>query len=135
MAWIILCFAGLLEIGWAMGLKLSDGFTRLVPTVLTLALAVFSIYLVGLSARSIPVGTALCGLGRDRRGRHGDLRHRDLCRTCLAHADGLCRADRRGHRRAETGGRPRLSRAAHALRFSLRRNRQMSPRRIPPAFR
>lgn len=58
MAWIILCFAGLLEIGWAMGLKLSDGFTRLVPTVLTLALAVFSIYLVGLSARSIPVGTA-----------------------------------------------------------------------------
>ncbi|THH38177.1 multidrug efflux SMR transporter [Aliishimia ponticola] len=58
MAWLILCIAGLLEIGWTMGLKLSDGFTKLVPTILTLALAMFSIYLVSLSARSIPVGTA-----------------------------------------------------------------------------
>lgn len=58
MAWIILLIAGFLETGWALGLKLSDGFTRVVPTVLTLAAAVLSIYLLSLATRAIPVGTA-----------------------------------------------------------------------------
>ena len=49
---------GLLEIGWAIGLKYTDGFTRLVPSVLTLAAMAGSIILLGLALKTLPIGTA-----------------------------------------------------------------------------
>ena len=58
MAWIILVAAGLLEIGWAIGLKYTEGFTRLGPTVATVAAMVVSMTLLGLAVRTLPVGTA-----------------------------------------------------------------------------
>jgi len=58
MAWILLLIAGLLEIGWAIGLKYTDGFTRLWPSVGTVVAMVASITLLGLAMRSLPVGTA-----------------------------------------------------------------------------
>jgi quaternary ammonium compound-resistance protein SugE len=58
MAWVILVIAGLLEIGWAVGLKYSEGFTKLWPTVGTVASLVGSFVLLGLAVRSLPVGTA-----------------------------------------------------------------------------
>jgi quaternary ammonium compound-resistance protein SugE len=58
MAWIMLAVAGLLEIGWAIGLKYTDGFTRLGPTVATVAAMVVSMLLLGLAVRTLPVGTA-----------------------------------------------------------------------------
>lgn len=57
-AWSILLFAGLLEIGWAIGLKYTDGFTRLWPSVLTLAAMAVSMYLLALAAKTLPIGTA-----------------------------------------------------------------------------
>jgi quaternary ammonium compound-resistance protein SugE len=57
-AWIILLLAGLLEIGWAIGLKYTDGFTRLVPTVLTATSMVASVVLLGIAVRTLPLGTA-----------------------------------------------------------------------------
>jgi quaternary ammonium compound-resistance protein SugE len=58
MAWIILVVAGLLEVGWAIGLKYTDGFTRLWPTVGTVACMVASMYLLGVAVRTFPIGTA-----------------------------------------------------------------------------
>lgn len=58
MAWIWLFLAGLLEVGWAVGLKLSEGFTRLVPSVATVALMAASIFLLGVALKTLPVGTA-----------------------------------------------------------------------------
>jgi quaternary ammonium compound-resistance protein SugE len=58
MAWVILTAAGLLEIGWAIGLKYADGFTRLGPTVATVGAMVASMLLLGLAIRTLPVGTA-----------------------------------------------------------------------------
>ena len=58
MAWTILAIAGLFEIGWAIGLKYTEGFTRLWPTVGTVVAMVVSIVLLGLAMRSLPVGTA-----------------------------------------------------------------------------
>lgn len=58
MAWLFLLVAGLLEIGWAVGLKYTIGFTRLTPTVLTLTAMVGSIGLLGLAVRTLPIGTA-----------------------------------------------------------------------------
>jgi quaternary ammonium compound-resistance protein SugE len=58
MAWIILVLAGAAEIGWAIGLKYSDGFTRFVPSALTLISMTLSIVLLGLALKSIPLGTA-----------------------------------------------------------------------------
>lgn len=58
MAWTLLVIAGLFEIGWAIGLKYTDGFTRLVPTVLTLAAMAVSVWLLGLAAKTLPIGTA-----------------------------------------------------------------------------
>lgn len=58
MAWTILAVAGLLEIGWAIGLKYTDGFTRAGPTVATVAAMVASMVLLGLAMRTLPVGTA-----------------------------------------------------------------------------
>ena len=58
MSWVYLFVAGLFEIGWAIGLKYTDGFTRLVPTVLTAISMAISLGLLGLALKSLPVGTA-----------------------------------------------------------------------------
>ncbi|NKI96412.1 quaternary ammonium compound efflux SMR transporter SugE [Rhizobacter sp. SG703] len=58
MNWIILVAAGLFEIGWAIGLKYTDGFTRLWPSVGTIAAMVISVCLLGYAMKSLPVGTA-----------------------------------------------------------------------------
>lgn len=58
MAWMMLLVAGLLEVGWAIGLKYTEGFTRLVPSVLTVAAMTGSVVLLGLAMKSLPVGTA-----------------------------------------------------------------------------
>jgi quaternary ammonium compound-resistance protein SugE len=57
MDWILLLVAGLLEIGWAIGLKYTDGFTRLWPSVWTAASMVASVVLLALALKTIPVGT------------------------------------------------------------------------------
>jgi len=57
MAWLILLIAGLCEIGWAIGLKYTEGFTRLVPSVLTGAAMVVSVVLLGIALKTLPVGT------------------------------------------------------------------------------
>lgn len=58
MAWTLLVVAGLFEIGWAIGLKYTEGFTRPLPTVLTVAAMAASVALLGLAMRQLPVGTA-----------------------------------------------------------------------------
>lgn len=58
MAWIYLFIAGLFEIGWAVGLKYTEGFTKPVPTVLTAVSLVASMALLGWSVRTLPLGTA-----------------------------------------------------------------------------
>ena len=58
MAWLILALAGLCEVGWAVGLKYTDGFTRLWPSVGTAVAMLISVVLLGVSLKSLPVGTA-----------------------------------------------------------------------------
>ena len=58
MSWIILLLAGLFEVAWAIGLKYTDGFTRPLPTLLTVAAMVVSIGLLGLAMKELPLGTA-----------------------------------------------------------------------------
>ncbi|MFC5359693.1 quaternary ammonium compound efflux SMR transporter SugE [Azospirillum himalayense] len=58
MSWVILFFAGLFEIGWAVGLKQTEGFTRPIPTALTVASMVISLALLGMALKSLPLGTA-----------------------------------------------------------------------------
>jgi quaternary ammonium compound-resistance protein SugE len=57
MSWVYLVIAGLLEIIWAIGLKYTDGFTRLWPTTITVAAMVASVALLGVALRTLPVGT------------------------------------------------------------------------------
>jgi quaternary ammonium compound-resistance protein SugE len=58
MAWLIVVLAGLFEVGWAIGLKYTDGFTRLWPTVGTLLAMIISLGLLGVAMKSLPVGTS-----------------------------------------------------------------------------
>jgi len=58
MAWLLLVIAGLFEVGWAIGLKYTDGFTRFWPTVGTLAAMAISLGLLGLAMKTLPVGTS-----------------------------------------------------------------------------
>ena len=58
MAWIILVIAGLMEIGWAVGLKYTEGFTRLLPSIGTILAMVVSLALLGIAVRTLPLGTA-----------------------------------------------------------------------------
>jgi quaternary ammonium compound-resistance protein SugE len=58
MSWTLLLIAGLLEVTWAIGLKYADGFTRPVPTALTIAGTIASVLLLSIAARSLPIGTA-----------------------------------------------------------------------------
>ncbi len=57
MAWVILFVAGLMEVGWAIGLKYTEGFTRLVPSVLTLTAMTISVVLLAIALKTLPVGT------------------------------------------------------------------------------
>jgi len=57
-AWIVLIAAGLFEIGWAIGLKYTDGFSKLTPTALTIGAMVISMGLLGYAAKVLPIGTA-----------------------------------------------------------------------------
>jgi len=58
MPWAILFVAGLMEIGWAIGLKYTEGFTRPLPSVLTLVCMAASVILLGIAVRTLPIGTA-----------------------------------------------------------------------------
>ena len=58
MAWLILLVAGLLETTWTIGLKYSAGFTKLVPTLITASSVIASMWLLGIAARTLPIGTA-----------------------------------------------------------------------------
>jgi quaternary ammonium compound-resistance protein SugE len=58
MAWVYLTVAGIFEIGWAIGLKYSDGFSKPVPSLLTVVAMAFSLWLLALAMKTIPVGTA-----------------------------------------------------------------------------
>ena len=58
MAWTYLFFAGLFEVAWAIGLKYTEGFSRIVPSLLTIAAMAISLALLGLALKSLPVGTA-----------------------------------------------------------------------------
>ncbi len=58
MAWIVLVVAGVFEVAWAIGLKTTDGFTRLWPSVGTVAAMIVSVVLLGWSMKTLPVGTA-----------------------------------------------------------------------------
>jgi quaternary ammonium compound-resistance protein SugE len=58
MAWVILVIAGLFEVGWAIGLKYTAGFTRLWPIVGTVLAMILSLWLLGIAMKSLPVGTA-----------------------------------------------------------------------------
>jgi quaternary ammonium compound-resistance protein SugE len=58
MAWFVLIVAGLFEVGWAVGLKYTEGFTRLWPTLGTVASMIISLGLLGLALRTLPLGTA-----------------------------------------------------------------------------
>jgi quaternary ammonium compound-resistance protein SugE len=57
MAWVWLTLAGLLEVVWATGIKYTDGFTRLPPSVITVVAMIGSVYLLGIAVRTIPIGT------------------------------------------------------------------------------
>src|ERR671926_289475 len=58
MAWTVLVIAGVFEVGWAIGLKYTEGFTRLWPTVGTVLAMILSLWLLGIAMKSLPVGTA-----------------------------------------------------------------------------
>lgn len=58
MAWVILMTAGLFEVVWAIGLKYTEGFTRLWPTLGTILAIIISLWLLGIAMKSLPVGTA-----------------------------------------------------------------------------
>ena len=58
MAWLVLFLAGLFEIDWAIGLKYTDGFTRLWPSLWTVAAMAISVVLLGIAVRQLPIGTA-----------------------------------------------------------------------------
>lgn len=58
MAWVMLLVAALLEVAWAIGMKFTEGFTRLWPSVFTVLAMIASMYLLALAARTLPIGTA-----------------------------------------------------------------------------
>lgn len=57
-AWVVLVFAGLLEVGWSVGLKYTEGFTRPLPSALTIIAVIASLYLLAQVAKTLPIGTA-----------------------------------------------------------------------------
>jgi quaternary ammonium compound-resistance protein SugE len=84
MAWLLVAAAGLLEIGWAVGLKHTQGFTRLLPSLLTGLSMVASLGLLGLALRSLPLGTAYAvwtGIGTVGTALYGILAHGEPATT------------------------------------------------------
>ncbi len=79
-AWITLFLAGLLEMGWALGLRYTDGFTKVGPSVATLVVMAGSVYLLSRSLSGLPLGAAYC-MGRNRGGRGGYRRDHPLRRV------------------------------------------------------
>ncbi|VTR51212.1 Quaternary ammonium compound-resistance protein sugE [Serratia fonticola] len=75
MAWIILLFAGLLEVVWAIGLKYTHGFTRLTPSLITVAAMVVSMVLLAHAMKTLPAGTAYAVWDRDWGGGRGGNGH------------------------------------------------------------
>ena len=76
MSWILLLLAGLCEVGWAVGLKYSEGFTRLWPSVGTAAAMILSVVLLGIALRHLPLGSAYAvwtGIGTVGTGLFGIL--------------------------------------------------------------
>lgn len=66
MDWVYLLIAAILEVGWALGIKFTDGFTKLIPSVLTIIGMLFSFFFLSIALRTIPIGTAYAiwtGLG------------------------------------------------------------------------
>ena len=103
MAWLLLFIAGLLEVGWAVGLKYTEGFTRLVPSVLTLISMAASVGMLGLALKTLPMGTAYAvwtGIGAVGTAILGIALFGDPARRRAAR---LHRPDRRRDRRAEAG--------------------------------
>ena len=76
MAWVILVLAGLFEVGWAIGLKYTEGFTRLWPTIGTILAMIISLWLLGVAVKSLPVGTAYSIWVGGWSGRHRHPRNR-----------------------------------------------------------
>jgi quaternary ammonium compound-resistance protein SugE len=118
MAWAWLFLAGLFEVGWAVGLKYTEGFSRLWPTVWTVASMVLSLGLLGLALRTLPLGTAYAvwtGVGTIGTVALGIWLFQEPCDAAAA---GLHRPDRRGDRRGSSwcrrgeGGPARPSRLA-----------------------
>ena len=75
MSWFVLFIAGLLEVVWAVGLKYTHGFSRLLPSVITIVAMVLSMALLSWAMKTLPVGTAYAvwtGIWRSRRGDHRD---------------------------------------------------------------
>jgi quaternary ammonium compound-resistance protein SugE len=58
MAWFLLIIAGLLEVGWSIGLKYTNGFTNLIPSIFTIGAIILSMFLLAKAAQTIPIGTA-----------------------------------------------------------------------------
>ena len=101
MAWLILFVAGLTEVGWAVGLEYTQGFTRPVPTALTVSAMVVSLWLLGLAVRTLPLGTAYAiwtGIGTVGTVIVGIMLFR---RARQRRASGVRRADRVGDCRPE----------------------------------
>ena len=73
MNWVILVVAGVFEMGWAIGLKYTDGFTRIWPTIGTVCAMIISLALLGFALKSLPVGTAyaVSNLQRKKRRKRG----------------------------------------------------------------
>ena len=108
MAWLWLVLAGLLEIVWAIGLKYTDGFTRLVPSAITVAAMIASVYFLALAVRTIPIGTGYAvwtGIGAVGVAILGMVLF-DEPRTVLRIA--FHPSHRRRHRRPEAGDRMKI---------------------------
>ena len=104
MAWVYLSVAGLLEIVWASAMKHSEGFTRPWPSVVTLVAMIASVVLLSISMKTLPLGTALLGMDRHRRGRRLHLRHRRSRRAGQCRSHPGRRADRERNRPHEADG-------------------------------
>ena len=94
MNWLLLLLAGLCEVGWAVGLKYTNGFTRLWPSLGTALSMLFSVVLLGLAVRHLPLGTAYAVW-------NGHIRNFCFRRACISFASVLPRTDCRGYSGAE----------------------------------
>jgi len=99
-AWTDLAIAAVLEVGWTVALKYSAGFTRLVPSILTIVAMVASLFFLAQALRSIPVWKGLRGVDRDRSGWHRRAGHHIVFRGDELGSTAVNRAHRRWHYRS-----------------------------------